>query len=331
MSILSPLNRIEKVSKYLGRHSILHALWLLVLISYLNIAKATFEIVHCQTIGPEDNRRYVLVYDASVKCWSGSHLPLAILAVLLAAFLILPFPFYIWLGTLSYKLKPLSDVYTGIYKDSQRNWVVWNLLYRILIVLLGIFVVNFLYRHFSLLFAFVVVLGIFVLVRPYKCSIDNLYGGFIAICLVIFAVVTEPFSYEYLDPDRAVSWSIMSIVLSTGAALLILEGVLKFLRHKGHLYTKEDVVIALKEHFLRLKEKVKKRRDTLLINASVNEGSAPSKIYAQFREPLIDSDYMQPELLDRSLNRGVITSSFEIVKEKNATTSTVVSITNSLV
>ena len=309
----------------------MHALWLLILISYLNIAKTTFEIVHCQYIGPLDDRRYVLVYDASIKCWSGEHLAWAIIAVLLAAFVILPFPFYVWLATQSYKLKPVSDVYTSIYKDSQRNWVVWNLLYRLLIVLVGVFVVNFFYRHFSLLLTFVIVLGIFVLFRPYHCSVDNLYGGFVAICLVIFSIVTDPFSYEYFDPHRVVSWLIMSVVLIIGGLLLALEGVLKYLRHKGKLYTKDDVLKSCKDRLLHLRDKLKKRRHSLLINASSSAPGLSQKGYMPFREPLIDSDQYIPSESQRNVENSRSIEFVENVKEGHVITTSVVSLTNSLV
>lgn len=297
----------------------------------MNIAKTTFEIVHCENIGPLDDRRYVLVYDASIKCWSGSHLAWALIAVLVAVFFILPFPFYAWLATQSYKLKPVSDVYTSIYKDTHRNWVVWNLLYRLLIVLVGVFVVNFFYRHFSLLLSFVVVLGIFVLFRPYHSPVDNLYGGFVALCLVIFSIVTDPFSYEYLDPHRVVSWFIMSIVLISGGCLLILEGVLKYLRYKGKPYTKDDVLKSFKDHLLLVKEKLKQRRGSLLINASSSPPGKSQKGYMPFREPLIDSERYIPSERQRNVEKSRSIEFVENVKEKHVITSSVVSLTNSLV
>lgn len=350
--IVLATTKIKGVSKYLGNHSILHAVWLLVLVSYLNIANSTFELVHCHHIGPTNRgpRQYVLVYDALVHCWEGAHLIWAIGAIVLAAFFIFPFSLYVWLATLSAKLKPLTDVYTSIYCDTQRNWVVWNLLRRILIVMLSVFVVNFIYRHFSLLVASLFILTVFVSTRPYRYAIDNLYGGVVSGALCLFCVVTQPMTYEYFDPQRIISWCIVSLVIFVGIILLVLEGILRYLKHKEHDYNKDDCMEYLKDKYFMFKDNLKSRLSKeakYSMELSVSTANTPSSVYSQFREPLLDSEsYNQSQngagtSYRKRKSRGG--DEFETggadsggerdlpVAINNKNTSTVVSITNSLV
>ena len=149
------LTKVKGVSKYLGHHSYLQAMWLIVLVSYLNIANSSFEILHCRFIGPADDTRLVLAYDAAIYCWSGQHLPWAIIAVSLVVFVILPFPLYVGVAIKSSKLKPITDVYTSVYKDNSRYWVVYNIIRRLKLVIISIFTQNFIYRHLYIVCAVV--------------------------------------------------------------------------------------------------------------------------------------------------------------------------------
>uniref|UniRef100_A0A1X7SP44 Uncharacterized protein n=1 Tax=Amphimedon queenslandica TaxID=400682 RepID=A0A1X7SP44_AMPQE len=122
----------------------------------------------------------------------------------------------------------------------------------------------------------------------------------------------------------------MSIVLISGGCLLILEGVLKYLRYKGKSYTKDDVLKSCKDRLLTVKEKLKKRRSSLLINASSSPPGISSKGYMPFREPLIDSEQYIPSESQRNIENSRSIEFVENVKEKHVITSSVVSLTNSL-
>ena len=68
--------RIKYISKYVGKRSFLQALWSLFLITYINIANTTIELLHCKYVGPENGvHQVILVHDASVVCYQGVHLP----------------------------------------------------------------------------------------------------------------------------------------------------------------------------------------------------------------------------------------------------------------
>lgn len=295
------MTRLKGFSKFLGNHSFLQAMWLLVLLSYLNIANSTFEIFHCRTIGPRNTGQseFVLVYDASILCWSGIHLPWAILAVLLAAFFIIPFPGYTALAMHFPKLKPITDVYCSCYKDSQRYWVTWDLLRRIIFVILEVFVVNFVYRHYSLLLTAIFILTVFIWTWPYKYQIDNWFGCFVSIALVLFCVVTQPAIYEFVDPHRAVSWTIVAVIVAASLLLMTLEIALCFLARRGSKFSKGDVTFSyLKSMLSRSKVCVTKKSDVhVQLIESVSISPPTCTVYSEYREPLIDSGQFSSESL----------------------------------
>lgn len=291
------LTRVKGPSKYLGRHSFLHALWLLILVSYLNISYSTFEILHCRFIGPVGAYELVFVYDPSVFCWMGVHLPWAIVSTILLASVIVPFPFYAGLAIRFSKFKPITDIYSGVYRDSQRYWVIWGLLRRFLLVILGVFISNFFFRHFSLLMACILMLTIFILTWPYRSWIDNAFGAFVSIALIVFCVITQPELYQYTDPSTAVSWMIVALVVLVGCLLLLLEVVLKVLPKfkPEHKYTKDEIfpgmaVRKLSELYSMFHGIMSKRQDSLeLEDKQVRALERSPSVYTRLREPLLDN------------------------------------------
>ena len=334
LAVVLCLTKVKGLSKYLGQHSFLQGMWLIVLVSYLNIANSTFEILHCRYIGPDRDLRLVLVYDASVHCWSGAHLPWAIVAVSLVLFLILPFPLYTGIAIRFPKLKPLTDVYTSIYKDRHRYWVIYNLLRRLHIVIVGVFVANFILRHFYLLLTTMFSLLVFILTWPYKSFIDNYYAAVVSMLLVLFAVVTDPHLYESVDPHRAVSWTIVAVVLVSSILLLFLETILTLYsrRKKRRRLTMDEfflTVVAPKvvSWGMAVKScmwKTKRAGSVELEIKSVTLYRTGTRSdYSSYREPLLDSELLPPveasSTLERVKHLNIQTSSPPGEKNSNST------------
>lgn len=219
--------KVRWISQRLGRHSFLKSLWFLILISYLNIALTTFELLHCRTIGPANGeQRQVLDHDASVTCYRNGHLPAAILAILAAVFIIFPFPIYTAILIYLPRFKPFTDAYTFMYRDWRRLWVAWSLFRRLLLVLLGVFVTNFASRHFSLLLGLLWILIVDIVTWPYRYHADNLFSILISWLLVIIAVLTQPDLYLYIDPSRGPSGALVLLGILAGVVMTIVERVL---------------------------------------------------------------------------------------------------------
>lgn len=219
--------KVRFLSKLLGKHSFVKSLWFLILISYLNIAHTTLELLHCRRIGPSDGeQRLVLEHDASITCYEGAHLPAAIFAIFTAVTLVLPFPIYVAVLLYFPRFKPFTDVYTFMYRDRHRLWVAWSLARRLLLVLLGVFVTDFAYRHFSLLLGMVLIMVVGVATWPYQYATDNHFAFLVSWVLVVVAVLTQPDLYLYVDPSRGPSGALVLAIIMLGVVLAVVERVL---------------------------------------------------------------------------------------------------------
>lgn len=317
LAIVLLLTKVKYISKYMGQHSFLHGMWLIILISYLNIANSSFELLHCQFIGPSSDQQLVLVYDASVRCWTGAHLIWAVLAVSVVVIFILPFPVYVWIAIKIPKLKPLTDVYTSVYRSGYclRYWPSYNLVRRLLIVIGGVFLTNFIIRHYILLLVYLFSLLWYILSWPYRSAIDNHFGAFVSLALVLFTVVTDTQLYTITDPFRVVSWLIFSFVIGISSALILLEIVLTLYsrRKKRSCLTKEEFFVdVVKPRIQRWMTKCackiwKKRKvnsfeledsTTAVITKSIYRTGTFVSVNS-YREPLLDSDTLpQREILE---------------------------------
>ena len=289
--------RSKRLSKYASKHSFLQALWLLFLITYINIANTTFELLHCRVVGPENGvQEFVLAHDASIVCYQGVHLPFAIIGIVLASFLVLPFPWYVLALICFPKLKPITDVYCSPYKDNRRWWVWWSLKRRIFLVLLGIFVQDFVYRHFTLLLAFALILAVFELTWPYQTQFDNYFGCFVSWMTLIVAIVTLPSIYIYVDPHRIVSAILVLATIVLGFSLLVVEIVLRFKGKSLGIVLRDCMwprFVEMKEYVVR-KIKSVRNSNELELEESTSSSIIPSVSTIDataYREPLLDSSY----------------------------------------
>ena len=284
--------KVRWVAKRLGRHSFLKSLWFLILVSYLNISLTTFELLHCRTIGPSGEHRRVLDHDASVTCYQGGHLAAAIFAILAAILIILPFPFYTAALLYFPRFKPFTDAYTFMYRDWWRLWVAWSLFRRLLLVLLGVFVTDFAYRHFSLLLGLLGILMVDVVTWPYRYHADNLFSILISWLLVIIAILTQPNLYLYVDPSRGPSAALVLLGIVAGLSLAVVERVLW---KRGD--SVDGVVGRMVEKWRRLRREGL-RRKMPLENSDVGSmiaSTSTSTSLPRYRESLLEQFPPEPE------------------------------------
>ena len=167
----------------------------------------------------------MLDHDASVTCYKDGHLAAGIFAILSAIFVVLPFPVFTAVLLYFPRFKPFTDAYTFMYRDQRRLWVAWSLFRRLLLVLIGVFVTDFTYRHFSLLLGLLWILLVDVVTWPYNNHYDNLFSLLVSWLLVLVAVLTEPSLYLYVDPRRGVSGALVVGCVLCGVGLAVVERV----------------------------------------------------------------------------------------------------------
>ena len=279
LMVVLALTSVKGLSKVLGRHSFLQALWLLFMISYFNIAATTFRIVQCRAVGP--NNELVLVEDPSVVCYTGTHLAWSIVAIIVAIVFVVPFPLYVIILYRIPKYKPITDVYASVYTDQRRWWVCVDIGRRLLLVLLGVFVQDTTGRNFALLMGLLVILLVQVVTWPYKSSFHNWFAVFVTWMLLVITCVTQPDLYLIMDPGRYTSWTLTALAILIGAVLV--EIIL-------HCVYKLSVETFLKDYLLCF---CKKRFG--VVDAEVKEDANESpeneeKGYKQYREPLLDAN-----------------------------------------
>ena len=306
------LSYFKRISRFLGKHSILQGIWLLFLISYLNIAMATFEMLYCRNVGPlglngvKFDRMNVLTHDPSVQCYRGLHLPFAIIAWVLLLTFIIPLPFYTIIATRIPKLKPLSDVYCSFYRDNRRWWIFLSLARRLLLVIVAVIIHETTSRHFGLLVCIAVILVVSVVTWPYKTKVENFFVLFTSWMLLLVAIITQPNSYFNSDPGQAISLTLVILTIFIGIFLIVCEIYLRWVKKKsiGEFY-KES---------LRPKLSNSKFIRQLIFQMSQNDNHHEINITKQqtvdvtsYREPLLDSQFILVE--QASTRKKKVTSS----------------------
>ena len=302
--IIIVLSSFRPFSKYFGRHSYLQAIWLIILISYVDIAQATLELLHCREIGIENNH-LALYTDSNVPCYRGKHLPAAIFAILFSTFVIFPFPIYVFVASYWHKFKPITDVYCGVYKDNRRWWVVINLCRRLGIAAIAVFVSDYTYRHLgiTILASFLVIID--GVTWPYPKDVDNFVHLGSTSIFFLLCVFTYPVLNRTLDPHFIISWIFISFVMFVTLChlgYLLHDKVLNLLQlcfNKRHLNNKyitsvKSMVSSWKEALTRDSEK------PIDLNSTIGDVSVQN--YNEFREPLLEDSFIEVTKITRSKN-----------------------------
>lgn len=292
------LSSLKPFSKYFGRHSYLQAIWLIILISYVDIAQATLELLHCRTIGVQDHR-LALYNDANIPCYRGKHLPAAIFAIIFSAFVIVPFPIYVLLLPYWHKVKPITDVYRSVYQDNRRWWVAIGLSRRLGIVILAVFIADYVYRHLAItiLASFLVIID--GVTWPYPKAVDNFVefsstSGFFLLCIFTYPVLNRT-----IDPHFGISWTLIALVMFVTLCRL---GYL--LRDKGLKLFHTCCGNHLRNTYL----SSVKSMITLWKTTSTQENNEdlntelPAQNYNYFREPLLEDSFIEVTNITRVSN-----------------------------
>lgn len=314
----------KRVSRLLGKHSILQGLWLLFLITYFNIAMATFEILYCGKVGPSggggNDKRYVLLHDASVQCYQGLHLPFALIAWALAVFFVLPVPWYLLAVTHAPKLKPLSDVYCSQYKDRYRWWIVLSLKRRLLLVLVGVFVQDYVSRHYFLLLSVAFIVLVTMIMSPYRSPLDNYFAIFVTWALLITSINTQPGTSNSPTVRVVFTYIIVVGTLGAGLALVVFEVLLQRLgkqQQSREEFYRERLRPRLRHSRAKLREVTSSLAVRVRVQSSKDdkhelEASTASTFLPKhstvdatgYREPLLDSQFYSSDEVDGRFGQG---------------------------
>ena len=125
--------RSTQCSKYLRRlqrgRCLVPVLWLIILWSYSSVAFTSMWILTCVKLG----NRSVVFTDGSIECFGPSHLPFAVVAIVLIVVIVVGLPVLLMHQSfwLNHRLKGFMDEATHIYEDRFRWWCSANLFRRL--------------------------------------------------------------------------------------------------------------------------------------------------------------------------------------------------------
>lgn len=150
--------------------SLFPTLWAAVIWCYNYIVFTSVPLLTC----PKINGVHVFFLDPLVKCFAGSHLPFAVLALILVTITAVPVPIMLLFARNTEFLKPFSRVYLAPLKADRYWWIAWTMIRRFVLVLfsvslsgtLRIFIVMLVLQLYSL---------VQFLAMPYRHDLDNYF------------------------------------------------------------------------------------------------------------------------------------------------------------
>ena len=122
------------------RNSMLRSFWLLIVFIYNYFVETSFLILFCPKVGD----KHVFFYDGTMECFHDKHLPMAVIAILVLVFLVIPPPIIVFLLTNGYwRVDPqyLNTLTSGLRPECRWWWSV-DLCRRVLLVATYAFVPN---------------------------------------------------------------------------------------------------------------------------------------------------------------------------------------------
>ena len=130
-------------TKYFGflhktnRLSAVRAFTTLSLLCYVSVLQVCAELFgFTEILTTDGGRRISWITDSSITYFQGGHIPMLLIAVCLALFYILPFPFFLLFPSLIFKskylrkLKPFYDAYWNPFEPKFRFWLGFRLIFR---------------------------------------------------------------------------------------------------------------------------------------------------------------------------------------------------------
>ena len=166
------LARFKRCATMIGGRSVLSGFWLLLLISYSNLSLTSFSILQCTELPTEGSS--VMFVDGSIPCFQGGHIALAVVAILVLALLVIPFPVILTVILYVPKWKPFTDVYKHIFRERLHWWIFIDLARRIVVNIFGVFIQVATIRQYVLLATFLILAVLYGSVNPYPKHIDNI-------------------------------------------------------------------------------------------------------------------------------------------------------------
>lgn len=184
----------------ISRIPVLRPFWSLITLTYVSIAYTTLRLLQCVPL--EDGDDYYWYGDGNVRCFTEAHTPYAILAIIIAAVYVIPFPFFVVVLPSCSRMNPVSDIILKAFKREKFWWGEgWNFAQRLIIVLIHCFSNSPSLHQTLVIFAVVVFLTLHAQLQPYSLPHHNLlqtcllFNLLVVNTLQVYSVSDSPIPY----------------------------------------------------------------------------------------------------------------------------------------
>ena len=214
-----------KLSMFVSR-AVIHAICLLLLLSYSSIASTSLLLVRViRFIGVDEMYSYL---SPDIEYYHGRHLVYGLIAILIGRVIVIGLPLLLFLepflnSKINFiKIKPLLDQFQGCYKDRFRYFASYFLLFRLMILgILAINQPNSFITLYSLQVICIIMILIHVTVKPYNNNYLNFFDSFMLLILVLVISLQIVETYHGFSPDAALWMAFVLVILPWFVFLLI--------------------------------------------------------------------------------------------------------------
>ena len=215
----------SKLSMFLSR-AVIHAICLLLLLSYSSIASTSLLLVRAISFTDVDKVYSYLSPD--IEYFHGRHLVYGTIALFVGLVVVIGLPLLLLFepfvnSKINFiKIKPLLDQFQGCYKDKFRYFASYYMIFRLMILgILEINETNSFISLYSLQIICLIMILIHVTVRPYNNNAVNFFDSFMLIALVLFVTLQIIETYHGLPSNTALAMAFVLVILPLFVFLLI--------------------------------------------------------------------------------------------------------------
>ena len=224
----------HKISSFLSR-AVIHAICLLLLLSYSSIASTSLLLVRAIRFTNVDKVYSYLSPD--IEYFHGRHLAYGLIALVIGLIFVIGLPLLLLLepfvnSKINFiKIKPLLDQFQGCYKDRFRYFASFFMIFRLMI--LSILAINetdpFISSYLLMAICLVMTL-IHVTVRPYNNNVLNFFDSFMlfVLVLVITLEIIETYRGVFSNTELAIAFVLVILPLLVFVLIVLHFHVKKF-------------------------------------------------------------------------------------------------------
>ena len=213
----------HKISSFLSR-AVIHAICLLLLLSYSSIASTSLLLVRAIRFTNVDKVYSYLSPD--IEYFHGRHLAYGLIALVIGLIFVIGLPLLLLLepfvnSKINFiKIKPLLDQFQGCYKDRFRYFASFFMIFRLMI--LSILAINEFISLYLLMAICLVMTLIHVTVRPYNNNVLNFFDTFMLLVLVLVVTLEIIETYHVVFSNLALAIAFVLAILPLLVILLII-------------------------------------------------------------------------------------------------------------